>query len=73
MHSHTTTTQQFQVEHFINGSWRELSSHPDRSTAETALARWIDDASREQSTGARISHQTTTLKTNILVVKELEF
>ena len=74
MHSHTTTTQRFQVEHFFNGGWKELSSHPDRSTAETALAQWVDDdVSVNRSKGARITHQTITLKTDVVVVKELEF
>jgi hypothetical protein len=74
MHSHTTTTQRFQVEHFFLGSWKELSSHADRSAAETALAQWVDDdASTNHSKGARITHQTITLKTDVMVVKELEF
>ena len=74
MHTHTTTTQRFQVEHFFLGSWKELSSHADRSTAETALAQWVDDdASKNRSKGARITHQTITLKTDVVVVKELEF
>jgi hypothetical protein len=74
MYSYTTNTQKFQVEHFFGGSWKELSSHEDRSAAETALARWVDDdASRKHSTGARITHQTIMIKTDAQVVKELEF
>jgi primase-polymerase (primpol)-like protein len=74
MYSTTTTTQSFQVEHFFNGGWKDLSSHADRSSAETALARWFDDdASRIHSTGVRIVHQTISIKTDAQVVKELEF
>jgi hypothetical protein len=74
MHVHTITTQSFQVEHFFNGGWKDLSSHADRSSAETALARWVDDdASRGHSTGARIVHQTISIKTDVQIIKELEF
>jgi hypothetical protein len=74
MHSHTITTQSFQVEHFFNGGWKDLSSHADRSSAETALARWVDDdTSRVLSTGARIVHQTISIKTDVQIIKELEF
>jgi hypothetical protein len=74
MHVHTITTQSFQVEHFFNGDWKDLSSHADRSSAETALARWVDDdTSRVLSTGARIVHQTISIKTDVQIIKELEF
>jgi hypothetical protein len=74
MHTHTVTTQSYLVEHFFNESWRELSSHPDRSTAETALAQWVeDDVARKYSTRARIAQKIISLKTDVQVIKELEF
>lgn len=70
----TTSTQSYRVEHFFNQSWHELSYHQDRSTAETALAQWIDDEQNiKYSKGARIVHHTSKVTISQQVCKELEF
>ncbi len=70
----STTQQQFIVEKFQNNRWEEIARVEDRSTAETVLARWVDDNSNITSADeARIVHTITKTSVDTWTIKHLEF
>ena len=70
----TTTRQQFVVEKFQSNRWEEIATVADRSTAETVLARWVDDNNNiTNATEARIVHSIIKTSVDAWIIKQLEF